>query len=99
MFPSGYEWDENKRKINIEKHGLDFYDTPLICQNPIIKIPSQGYGEERYMVIGFLCVLGNKKIPATFIYTPRNTNKRIISLRVARPLERTIYFKKTNIRI
>ena len=22
-----FEWDENKRKINIEKHGIDFADS------------------------------------------------------------------------
>ena len=25
-----YEWDENKRCLNLEKHGLDFYDADLV---------------------------------------------------------------------
>jgi uncharacterized DUF497 family protein len=31
-----FEWDETKRRINFEKHGLDFRDAEKVFQGPII---------------------------------------------------------------
>lgn len=29
-----FEWDENKREFNLEKHGIDFADAILIFDDP-----------------------------------------------------------------
>lgn len=31
-----FEWDENKNKSNIEKHGIDFNDAKIIFSNPLV---------------------------------------------------------------
>ena len=93
MFPTGFEWDENKCLKNIEKHGYDFIDAELVFKNPIIKIKSDRKGEERYKVVGCISIKPNKKHVVTLAYTQRNTNKRIISFRVARPSEVEKYLK------
>ena len=33
-FPSSLQWDEEKRLVNLEKHGLDFADAPLVLDSP-----------------------------------------------------------------
>ena len=32
-----FEWDEEKRRHNIEQHGVDFYDAILIFENPVVE--------------------------------------------------------------
>ena len=48
------EWDNNKNKINIDKHGIDIFDTHKIFQNPIItKVDNRtDYQERRWIGIG-----------------------------------------------
>jgi uncharacterized DUF497 family protein len=84
-----FEWDENKNKINIQKHGIDFgvaryvFDDPKKRTSPDLRID---YGEERIKVIG--------KIFGTIIsviFTVRNSAIRIISARKASQNEREEY--------
>ena len=48
------EWDDNKNKINIEKHGIDFFDAHKIFRSPIItKVDDRtDYQEKRWIGIG-----------------------------------------------
>lgn len=71
-----FEWDEDKREANIQKHGVDFVRAALMFSNPIIERPDdrEGYGEDRWIAIGhwhdsYLVV----------VYTWRKDNRRIIS--------------------
>ncbi len=77
-----FEWDETKREINIEKHGIDFLDVlELFAQKPRVKKSS--YPEEnRFLATG---TLNNRKI--TVVYTIRESRIRIISVRRARKNE------------
>lgn len=44
-----FEWDENKRESNFEKHGIDFLDVlELFEQQPHIKKSPYEY-EEKYL--------------------------------------------------
>ena len=50
-----FEWDENKNKINIQKHGISFeeartvfYDTEAI----VIDDPDHSEKEERFIILG-----------------------------------------------
>lgn len=73
---SQYQFDEDKRETNIEKHGVDFYDAALIFEGPILrKVDNRkDYGEIRFVALGL--VDGE---PFTVVYTERNDAIRIIS--------------------
>jgi uncharacterized DUF497 family protein len=81
-----FEWDENKNRENIRKHGLDFSNAWEIFEAPLLTaIDTRArYGEDRWAGIG---LLGNRVVVVTF--TPRGTNIiLIISLRKALKHER-----------
>ena len=41
-------WDEIKRQANLEKHGLDFADAPMVLESPYrLDVESVGGGEPR----------------------------------------------------
>jgi uncharacterized DUF497 family protein len=44
-----YEWDEYKRQVNIQKHGVDFIDVPEIFDGGVVIVPDErsDYGETR----------------------------------------------------
>lgn len=75
-----FEWDENKRKSNIEKHGFDFREAWKVFEGDYIRsMAKQGKGgEERFLVTGLV-----DDFYATVIITMRNDICRVISLRKA----------------
>lgn len=81
-----FEWDENKRLSNIDKHGFDFVAVRQLFDGEHIKGEArQGSdGERRLSATGFV-----HGIYATVIYTMRGDAARIVSLRRARANERT----------
>ena len=82
------EWDENKNKINIKKHGIDFLDAQKIFEKTILtKIDDRiDYKGKRWIGIGQL-----ELITVVLVYTKRGKNIRIISIRKANKIERKIY--------
>ena len=80
-----FEWNENKRQSNLDKHGFDFIDVWQLFEGEHIRSKAkQGLDEEqRLLATGF--IFG---IYATVIYTMRDGATRIISLRKARKNER-----------
>ncbi|ADJ29229.1 BrnT family toxin [Nitrosococcus watsonii] len=79
-----FEWHEEKRQRNLDKHGLDFLDFKEIWQGPVVEIFSSqaGHSEARIIAIGMLddrCI--------TVIYTWREEKRRLISARKARKNE------------
>lgn len=87
-----YEWDEEKRRINIEKHGVDFIRAKEIWQGPVLELPSPQthHGESRILAIGMI-----ERYCITVIYTWRGENRRLISARKARKNEQAHYEKRT----
>lgn len=87
-----FEWDINKNKQNIEKHGIDFRDATQIFENArIIKEDKRkGYEEKRWILLGKMF-----EVVVVAIYTIRNNTIRIISVRKANKKERNIYHEKT----
>jgi hypothetical protein len=82
-----FVWDERKRRSNLEKHGLDFFDVSVIFEAPHIIVPSAHAGEEeRYLAIG---IIEGRFV--TVVYTTRSEAIRIISFRRARHEERQKY--------
>ena len=85
-----FTWDEPKRQINIEKHGIDFQDAKHIFEDPY-RIERQSYRnyEDRYEVIGE--VNSNVLLVA---YVIREGNVfRLISARRASRNERKSYYE------
>ncbi len=83
-----FEWDNNKNKINIEKHGIDFVDAKDIWQGQVLEFtsPQDHHSEKRMIAIG-VC----KERYITVIYTWRNQTRRLISARKARDYEKENY--------
>ncbi len=83
------EWDDNKNRINIRKHGISFETAALVFADEerieyYDKLHSQD--EDRYVVLG--CVQGILYV----VYTMREEAARLISARMARPTERKLYY-------
>jgi uncharacterized protein len=85
-----FEWDEEKAKRNLLKHGLDFeavrrfeFDTAIswLADRDI-------YGEERIIAVSAL-----EDNIYTLIYTIRDEAIRVISLRRASRKEMSIYVR------
>ncbi len=82
-----FEWDENKRLTNIEKHGIDFEDAIGIWESDVIEVPSRSqHGENRLVAFG---VLEGRIIAA--VYSDRGGARRIISARRSGKSERKDY--------
>ncbi len=79
-----FEWDENKNRKNIEKHGVDFRDAQRIWGKTPTEISrSSERGEERIVVVEEL-----EAVSLTVVYTERGRNIRIISARASHRKER-----------
>ena len=87
-----FEWDKEKNKSNIQKHGIDFSDSIKIFENTMVIKPDErsDYGENRLIGLGQI-----ENIVIVIVYTKRNDRLRIISIRKANRKERKIYFEKT----
>ncbi|MBM2811222.1 MAG: hypothetical protein HW416_1981 [Chloroflexi bacterium] len=82
-----FEWDENKRRANIDKHGFDFIDVVEVLDGEHVRVPSHDRGgESRWLAVG---QIGGRF--ATVIYTMRGEAYRIISVRRASHAERRIH--------
>ena len=83
------EWDDEKEKINIQKHGLDF-STAAKMFDDINRLEYydeiHSIDEKRYIVIGLV----HKVL--FVVYTEREDATRIISARKATPAERRVYY-------
>ena len=92
-----FEWDENKEKINIQKHGIDFVtashvfldDNRLEYYDEL----NSTADEERYITIGYAGGV------LTVVYTERADALRIISARIATGKEKEIYYGNEGIHI
>ena len=84
-----FEWDEQKRLSNLQKHGIDFVRACQIFDSYTVEFEDNryDYGEDRYIAIGET----NGKI-LTVTYTYRGDTIRLISARKATRYERNIYY-------
>ncbi len=83
------EWDDEKEKINIKKHGIDFTTAAHVFDDlDRLEYFDQLHSdsEDRYIVIGLV----HKVL--FVVYTDRSDATRIISARVATARERGVYY-------
>jgi uncharacterized DUF497 family protein len=86
-----FEWDEDKRRANYRKHGLDFRDAEKVFAGITIKAEDkrQDYGEKRLISLGRL-----EDVAVVIVHTERGDRTRIISMRRANQKERRTYEEK-----
>ncbi len=86
-----FEWDEQKRLINIKKHGIDFVDVPAMFEHDIVTVMDDrfDYGETRYQTLGLL-----KSRVIMVVHTESETVIRLISARKANKHEEKFYFSQ-----
>lgn len=81
-----FAWDVRKAESNYKKHGVRFPESlPVFEDDFAITVPDEESdpGERRFVSIG----TGVKGRVLVVIYTYRETNIRIISVRLAEPRE------------
>ncbi len=84
-----FTWHEEKRKINLNKHGLDFIQAYKVFDGMTFTFEDNrfGYGEQRFISIGLL----NDVV--VIVHTETSEEIRIISMRRANKNEQELYFK------
>ena len=83
-----YQWDPNKAKSNLKKHGVRFADAVSVFEDDdAITIEDEHESENRFITIGRDILLRILVV----VYTFRGRIIRIISARKATAHERKIY--------
>lgn len=88
-----FEWDEDKNRQNIHKHGVDFNLAKRIFEQPVLTVLDnrKDYGEEREISIGMIDGI----LLLTVVHTDRAHDViRLISARKATKSERKRYEKR-----
>jgi len=84
----GYEWDPDKAKLNIRKHGIAFADAvSAFSDDSAITIEDTDPDEPRFATLG-MDAFGRVLV---VVYTWREENIRLISARKATEKERKQY--------
>ena len=84
-----FEWDDEKERINMKKHGISFLDAEDIFDdiNRMERYDLEHSNQEdRWQTLGLVDDV------LFVVYTEREDVTRIISARVAEPFERRIYY-------
>ena len=91
-----FEWNEEKNRTNILKHGFDFADAWQVFERPMLTAldTREDYGEDRWIGIGFL-----REQVVTIVFTEGDDVTRIISLRKAQKHERTRFEQELSDRL
>jgi len=85
-----FEWDENKRKLNLSKHGIDFQDALQIFSGITFTFKDErfNYGEYRFITLGML-----RGMVVVVAHTERKDVIRLISIRKATKNEQKLFYK------
>jgi uncharacterized DUF497 family protein len=85
------EWDDQKRRSNLRKHGIDFQDAiDVFDGRPATTTFSDFQDETRFVTIA---MVDNKYI--TIVWTPRGNRIRLISARRSRDAEKRQHHSET----
>lgn len=85
-----FEWDDHKAAANRRKHRVSFHDAVTVFGDPLaltFSDPDHSWQENRYVTFG---LSGSGRL-LVISHTPRLDRTRIISARLATPVEREIY--------
>ncbi len=84
------EWDGDKARTNLIKHGVSFIEGASVLDDPLaltIDDRLHSIGESRFLTIGY----SDRHRILVVIYTERGDIVRLISVRPATPKERKMY--------
>ncbi|RLD07121.1 MAG: BrnT family toxin [Chloroflexota bacterium] len=86
-----FEWDDNKRRINLRKHGLDFTNAYRAFNEDafVITDDREDYNESRYILLGFM-----REHIVVIAFTVRGDVIRVISMRKANKREQKSYLQR-----
>jgi len=86
-----FEWDEEKRQLSLQKHGVDFVGIEEVFEGATVTILDDrfDYEEERFVTFGLL----NGRV-VVIAHTESDEVIRIISVRKATKNEESSYFKE-----
>lgn len=71
-----FEYNDQKREQNYDKHGVDLLEAALIFEGPTLTRVDdrRDYGKVRYISLGLV-----DGVPYVVVHTERNGNTRLIS--------------------
>ncbi|MCB0035961.1 MAG: BrnT family toxin, partial [Anaerolineales bacterium] len=85
-----FEWDDEKARKNLDKHGVSFEEAKTSFVDPFyidFYDPDHSVNEERYILVG-----QSERLRLLVVsYTERNTKIRLISAREATRKEKEAY--------
>lgn len=87
-----FEWDDNKNKINIEKHKIAFEEAKTVFYDDdavLFDDPDHSEEEERFLIIGF--TIKSRPCIVSHCYRESDSVIRIISARKATKNEERQY--------
>lgn len=86
-----FEWDEAKRRLNLQQHGIDFVDAVKVFKVETVTVVDDRYeyGETRFLTLGLV-----KGTVIAVSHTETDDVIRIISARKAQRDEEIRYFKE-----
>lgn len=84
-----FEWDETKRRTNLRKHGIDFFDIPPVFDDYTVTVEDDrfDYSERRFVTFGLL----DGRVVA-IVHTEDRQTTRLLSVRKATRNEQESYF-------
>ena len=88
-----FEWDPNKAKANIKKHGISFEEATTVFGDPLsitIFDSDHSNGEDRFITVG----MSAKEHLVVVVHADRTNGVRIISARRATRAEGREYYEK-----
>ena len=89
-----FEWDSNKNKANIAKHGISFEEARTVFYDEHARFnpdPSHSESEDRFLILGYSSKA--RLIMVYHCYRTKNEIIRIISARKASKPETQQYFQ------
>lgn len=88
-----FEWDPEKERSNIRKHGVSFSEAATVFGDPVSRTfddPDHSVNEQRFIIIGY----SNKNRLLFVSHTDDEKTVRIISARELTPNERKYHEQK-----
>ena len=88
--PLNFEWDENKARTDLVKHGVSFVEAATVFGDPLsltIPDPAHSQREDRFIILGH----SHQQRLLVVVHTDRGDNIRLISARRTSRSERKNY--------
>jgi len=86
-----FEWDENKNRQNIQKHGISFEEATEIFYDIVFTSIDDRYDYDEIREISIGAIQG--VVIITVAHTDRNDKIRLITARKSTPKERRTYYE------